>query len=344
MNEELVIGAELLPYCALGRLAEVVAAGLLARGVPVRVHAFKTQEDFGSKLMPVTRTLLTDEAPNMLVGPLGDFPINYGRYENTLVFTMWETNAIRKDCVGWLNRQQAVVVPTKWNQTTFRCCGVTVPIYVVPLGIDTEVFRPDETLFPKRVFLTAGRSAHGVRRKGLNFVMLAFLTAFPNEPDVVLQVKTHPDCPVLDVSCPRIQVIREHFDEATLVRWYRSGLCYVSGATGEGWGLHQHEAMACGKPLISVPYGGVAEFFHWKTHGWPVRFRTELAESNYAMGGQWAVPDLESMAKAMRAAYENPYGAFLRGLQASADVSKFTNVRMLNGLRDVVYKTILPCR
>ena len=333
----IVIGTELLPFCALSRYAELIAGGLCARGVGVRIHAFKIVESFGSSVFPLTKLLLTADEPNVLMGSLGDFPLLQGHMQDKVVWTMWESDVLRPDISCWLNRQRGIIVPTEWNAKTFRRSGVRVPIEIVPLGLDTQVFYPDVNVFPQKVFLTAGRSAHAPLRKGLDTVMLAFLTAFPTEKDVVLQVKTHPDCPVLDLHCPRIQIIKMHMEQSELVRWYREGLCYVSGSAAEGWGLHQHEAMACGKPLISVVYGGVGAFFDPKLHGWQIKHHLVLAEdAAYLNRGHWAKPDLYSMAAAMREAYENPYDTFMKGLQASVDVSKLTNTEMFKQLHHAI--------
>ena len=62
---------------------------------------------------------------------------------------MFETDSIPQDWVGRLNQMDEVWVPTAFNVETFAKAGVTVPIQVVPGGVDATLFRP--ALRPLRV-------------------------------------------------------------------------------------------------------------------------------------------------------------------------------------------------
>lgn len=59
----------------------------------------------------------------------------------TAAFTMWETDALPASAVSALNWCGLVVVPSRWGAACFRASGVTVPIEVVPLGYEPDVFR-----------------------------------------------------------------------------------------------------------------------------------------------------------------------------------------------------------
>jgi glycosyltransferase involved in cell wall biosynthesis len=76
-------------------------------------------------------------------------PPHYVKYaefqpENVNVFyTMHETETFTGWKADWpdlLNRCDAIITPTEWNRQVFQDNGVTVPIHVVPLGIDSKVF------------------------------------------------------------------------------------------------------------------------------------------------------------------------------------------------------------
>jgi glycosyltransferase involved in cell wall biosynthesis len=135
-------------------------------------------------------------------------------------------------------------------------------------------------------------------------VIAAFLKAFPSEPDALLYVKAFPDCELPAVSDPRIRVVKEYLSERAVAQWYRSLTCFVSAARGEGWGLMQHQALATGRPLISIHYGGVKEFFD-ESMGYPVDYSLAPAEGHYAGCGLWARPSQDSLVARMRQVYRN---------------------------------------
>src|SRR5690606_38955358 len=115
-------------------------------------------------------------------------------------WTMWETDQLPPRYVQLLNTCVAVIVPCKWNYESFKKSGVRVPMYIVPLGTDTAVFKPSYAKHPT-VFTvgTAARTAHGGIRKGVDDVVYAFLRAFPTETDVKLTIKIFPDCQLLPI-------------------------------------------------------------------------------------------------------------------------------------------------
>ncbi len=165
------------------------------------------------------------------------------------------------------------------------------PIEVVPLGINQDVFRyrPFNGEFPEVLtFGAAGRMAHGGVRKGINEVIAAFLAAFPKKiKDVRLRVKCFPDCPVSKVKDPRIEIVQACLSDAQLADWFGSLNCFVSAARAEGWGLMQHQSMSMGRPVASVKFGGVTEFFDERV-GYALPFTLEPAKLAYAGCGHWA--------------------------------------------------------
>lgn len=237
---------------------------------------------------------------------------------------MWETTKLPQGAVSCLNRARCVIVPSTWNKQCFEACGVKVPIHVVPLGINTDVFRPQPMkMTGPCVFGAAGRMAHGGVRKGINQVIEAFQQAFPGKEDVRLHIKGFPDCDILPVTDPRIKVTKEYMSEEALAKWFAGLTCFVSAAKGEGWGLMQHQAMAVGRPIISIVFGGVAEFFEPKL-GYRVRYRLAPASGHYVNCGDWAEPSQNDLIRQMRGVFSNRKTAKARGLKASAAVNLFT--------------------
>jgi len=62
--------------------------------------------------------------------------------EGNIARTMFETDGLPEDWVVALNEMDEVWVPASFNVTTFRQAGVTVPMFVVPGGVDAKTYRP----------------------------------------------------------------------------------------------------------------------------------------------------------------------------------------------------------
>jgi glycosyltransferase involved in cell wall biosynthesis len=74
----------------------------------------------------------------------------------------------------------------------------------------------------------------------------------------------------------------------------------------------QHQALATGRPVISVNYGGVQEFFN-KDIGYPLDFEMVPADRFYANCGLWANPSQTSLVRRMRQVYRDRAEAAERG-------------------------------
>jgi glycosyltransferase involved in cell wall biosynthesis len=257
--------------------------------------------------------------------------------KKTIYFTMWESTRISKRAVALLNLAEAVVVPCKWCRQSFIESGVTRPIFVVPLGINTDVFRyhplPEGEKF---VFGCAGRIKHGDERKGLKDVLRAFTAAFPSSvKDVELRVKGFADCKLGEFADKRIVLDERYMAEGQYAHWLKGLNVFVSAARAEGWGWHQHEAMAMGRPLIAAKYGGLAEFFD-ETAGICIPFKEVPAKEVWKGLGTWAQPDFRALASSMRWAYQNRGKLTAMGTAAARRAARFSDDHADQRLRDVM--------
>jgi glycosyltransferase involved in cell wall biosynthesis len=199
----------------------------------------------------------------------------------------------------------------------FNAQGIKRTMTKVPMGIDTDIFhyRP-QNQGSEFVFGVAGRTAAGGCRKGFEDVLAAWKKAFPKRvKDVRLQIKCFPDDPVIKVDDNRVEFIRQFWTRKDLANWYAGLDCFASASKGEGWGLMQHEAMATGRPVIAVPFGGITEYYD-ESVGYPVDFDLRPAENHYQNGGLWAVPKPDSLVDRMREVYGN------RGLEKALRASE----------------------
>jgi glycosyltransferase involved in cell wall biosynthesis len=294
-------------------------------GVFVSVRPVSKSEPFGSKIpADIAAKFVTGPQPEewelLLHPPL--FCPTPGK--KTAYFTMWESTQLPPGAVQMLNKAEVVIVPCAWNASCFSACGVTAPIRIVPLGVDKSKyhFQPMQ-MDGKCVFGTAGRISHGGPRKGINEVVSCFQRAFPRETDVELRVKCFPDCRVDRFSDPRIKVIQSYLSDDAMADWYSGLTCFASASMSEGWGLMQHQAMAVGRPVISVNFGGVSEFFN-SGAGYQIDFKLVKSDANYRGLGHWACPNSESIVQAMRSVYEDRPEAAKLGLLASESVKHLT--------------------
>ena len=258
----------------------------------------------------------------------------------TAYFTMWETTQLPENSVRNLRRAAAIITPCEWNASCFSAQGISVPIFICPLGIDPEVFRsqsmPDQNIC---VFGTGGNlSVSGRTRKGVETVILAFQRAFPEERDVVLRIKTLPGDEMTNLNDDRITLSTRCLTQTELAEWYAGLTCFVSASKCEAWGLMQLQAMAVGRPVIACRFAGLREFLSEHV-GYCVDFTLERADERYAGLGVWAVPELDSLISQMRRVYENRKEAALLGEKASGIAHRLTwassNSRLENILRQL---------
>ena len=308
----------------------------------VSIRATHYGEIFGAKIDPDIRSNIVQgiqpEPWELLLHPPNLLPTPS---KKTAYFTMWESTKLPPFGVTFLNKAKVVIVPSRWNESCFTAEGVTSPVRVVPLGIKPEIFYPKpptEEMDALCIFGTGGRMAHGGARKGLNEVMEAFQKAFPRSvSDVRLKVKCFPDCNVDSVTDPRIMFTKAYLNEPQMGDWFHGIHCFVSGAKAEGWGLMQHQALATGRPLISVNFGGVTEFFN-STLGYVIPYRLAKATGPYEGCGYMAEPSIDHMVDAMRHVYYNRHQALVMGERAASAVQHLTwensNQQLVNVLRE----------
>lgn len=271
----------------------------------ISVRPVAVSEMFGAKVpMAIKSRIVNGEQPEefeLLIHPPGFAPTPG---KKTVAYSMWESTRPTKGAIEMFNKCAAVVTPSMWNASCFSAAGVDVPIYTVPLGVNPEVFRFRK---PKNggkfVVGVAGRMAHGGVRKGINESIEAFLKAFPDEDDVELHVKCFPDCDVKSVTDPRVKITQKFLSEQQMADWLANLTVFMSLARAEGWGLLQHQAMAIGRPVITVNFGGVTEFID-KNTGLFVPFKFVPAGGMYQGCGHWAEPSQESVVAALRKCQE----------------------------------------
>jgi glycosyltransferase involved in cell wall biosynthesis len=243
----------------------------------------------------------------------------------TAAWTMWETDTLPSGAAKTLNKCGLLIIPSHWGVDCFRAGGVTVPMEVVPLGYDPDVFAPRPPGSGPGVctFGTAGALDEGGMRKNVQRVIDLFRAAFPGRADVRLKVKITPRSPTVNTyGDSRVEVVNTSLAPATLAGWYRSLTCYVNASYGEGFGLHLLEAMGCGIPLISTTFSAVGEVFD-SSVGYEVGYKL-IEAKNAVYSGRWADPDNDELIARMREVHADRTGAERLGLAAARRAPAFS--------------------
>jgi glycosyltransferase involved in cell wall biosynthesis len=218
--------------------------------------------------------------------PMATNPFNYN-----IFYTMMETETLSPMFADTCNRySDAIFTPTQWNKNVFEKGGIKKPIYVIPLGIDPNIYNtkvekkeilcrelPSGKLvkkLPKFNFITLFGWSY---RKGIDVLLNAYFDKFKGNEDVGLIICSRYNGGS-DASSKRkveqdiMNFMKKHdspgnvyyYGESTPISQMPSilanGDCFVWGSRGEGFGLPVLECGALGKPVISTYNSGMTEY------------------------------------------------------------------------------------
>lgn len=173
------------------------------------------------------------------------------------------------------------------------------------------------------VCLVAFDSFSFVQRKNPVSVLQAFQKAFEGVENARLIVKTQNRDSVFDpvqvglwdrvdaiiASDHRISVLNETLSYRDLLKLKCGSDCYISLHKSEGWGFGMIEAMNLKVPVVCTAYSGNMDFCRDDTV-WLVDYDESLLRpGDYIFvrrGSKWAEPSVESAARQLRAAYDDP--------------------------------------
>ena len=170
----------------------------------------------------------------------------------------------------------------KYNDRIFTCSKwakkiveqqTGVETKVVPLGVDTEIFKPHDSTRPKTVFFNCGKWEV---RKGHDVLVTCFNAAFDHSDEVELWMmcnnpfyspeqqsqweKLYKESPLGD----KIRIIPRQNTHRDVYNVMKQADCGVFPARAEGWNLELLEMMACGKHVIATEYSAHTEFCNTK--------------------------------------------------------------------------------
>jgi glycosyltransferase involved in cell wall biosynthesis len=199
--------------------------------------------------------------------------------------------------------------------------------HYINLGVDVNIWKPVEKkyLLDKFVVLSYTES---LARSGLEILLEAFKLAFKGDDSCVLFVKDRNATPefkkYIDTFRPDINIKYEdrHIGDVDSIREmfsYADVHAYINRSST--WAMTLTESMSCGLPIISPIYSGPAEYLRDGFTGFGVDYElskpAEEIEYLKSLGMRnfmfpfrssdyWCKPSVESLAKVLKTAKDNP--------------------------------------
>lgn len=272
--------------------------------------------------------------PQLLIGQGDVFYKNSG--SPSIGYSMMDCDRWPREWVDQANELDELWVPTERGKRDMVESGIKKPIWICPIGVDGQYFNPDITPLVDICHLKFRRPVNFLtvlewgERKQPELMLNAWHKAFWNNPDVALYVKLINSDPSVNVqeAVNRIQINNAGsraqirfitppdfngfaIDDHLLGSLYRSFDAYITTSAGEGFGMTEVEALACGLPVMcGNRFGYLAENpYH---SGSVLNFDSVMApvtpdkcKCNYYWEGQWAEPVFDSVVENMKYMAEN---------------------------------------
>lgn len=304
-----------------GSMTEYAALGIEKIGVPVNLLPLDLKK---AGLSPVTLKMLRGSSD--AITP----PVVYywyptpeleqiAKYEH-VIYTMFESTLLPASWPKILDRARSLIAPTSYVADTFRRSGVTVPIEIVPDGVDPDVYFP-VTREGRDLFtvLVVGPTQP---RKHVPQAIEAFTLAFGNDPSTRLIIKARNGIygtRGFQSHDHRITVEDGNDTSRGILEWYRRADALLALGS-EGFGLPLIEALATGLPAIALDSEGQSEICRSLGEGVlrvPPASIEVVDEDGYGYCGTRGVPDVGVAAQHLRWVREHRAEAAQRAANAS---------------------------
>lgn len=312
--------------------SEQMAVALEKNGLDVRVMTFSSG----------LKRNMTEEGRKLIEKPfqVGKWGICYGipssftslmfqKYK--IGFTMFETDTIPHSSFPneWagktgkakdiINKLDMLLVPSQHNKLVFQKEGITIPIEVVNLGVDTKMY--PKIIRPKRKTFTFLILGTLTIRKNVGALLSAFIELFKDNPDVKLVIKTTSGTiGHLNFPWKNIEIIDSYATPEETLELYKRADCFVFPSRGEGFGLPPLEAMSTGLPVIFSANTGMLEYAHNQfNYPVPISHKAKAVRFPKKWGnvGNWYEIDYKALKEMMKYVYENREEAYFKGLDAA---------------------------
>jgi hypothetical protein len=262
-----------LSYSGFSKMNREIALRLALKGVSVRTDIIDTKIEVDHKTEDRIKRLSKTQLPSGSPVIYGmTMPSIMGNNGPRILFTMMETSKeVHPEYVERCNLASEVWVPTSHMKDALEASGIAVPVYTIPLGVDTSVFRSD--IQPMRLpsdaksFKFLSVFWWGIR-KGYDILIRAYVNEFSGSEDVslVISSKGHDLRTTTGIAneiksivksvgkkdSPSIILQGTPLTDAKMASLYKACNAFALPSRGEGMGLPLLEAAACGLPIITT--------------------------------------------------------------------------------------------
>jgi len=315
---------------------EIVKA-LLKQGIEIQCSdIWHDKYEFNKGLEKVNSPINANPDQKDLVTIFADYPQFWHEgYGDLYGFFLHEGTRL---IPGWnqlINRVNKLFVPSEATRNLFKWNDVLIPIEVIPYGV-SEIYKPGAEPSGTYTFLSVNSWGNDGDRKGTDLLIKAFDEEFKEEDvRLILKIGTfwqgkidyeQKILSILGHKNDKIIVNDKYVPEKELLSYYQKANCFVSPTRGESFGLTIINAMACGLPVIVTKdiNSGHMDFCKGKDSVLWIDAPTVKQGDRkfYAEGNMLAEPDLNSLKKQMRFAFENHKDLKEKALKVSEDIRK----------------------
>ena len=275
-----------------GKMNRHCLEGLHKKGMKIELDLFKIP-DFRSSvpITPSMDAMIKNKVSESAPAIWGIMPPKYlYRGRKKVLFTMMETSEVPVAFLEKCNQADELWLPSIFNMEMFERAKAKPKLVHMPLGVDTELYKPMElTEEQRKVFSIKMRSFVFVSlfgwslRKGVDILFRSYLEEFTCDDDVTLLVASRKDGSsgmskngeireqirsYIDRWCPdpskrpHIVHIGEAMPEESLPILFNLSDCFVLPSRGEGYCLPMAEAGSSGLPVIATRCGGQLDFLN----------------------------------------------------------------------------------
>ncbi len=191
-----------------------------------------------------------------------------------------------------LNSVNHIIAPSGWAKSVMENNGVTVPITTIPMGVDTDIFKPNLTQKTDDTFriLVIGKFE---TRKGHDLLPEIFNKTFYHDDNFELWMMC--DNPFLtpeetqewenyytQTLEDRVKFIHQVKTDQELASIINKADCGISLSRAEGFNLPLLQMMACGKDIIATNYSAHTQFCNHDNS-----YLVHITETEEAYDGKW---------------------------------------------------------
>jgi len=172
----------------------------------------------------------------------------------------YDSDELPEEWVRLLNeRFHLALFSSEYLVEVARRSGVTIPIGVLPIGLDLEPLLARRYRAPSAGRIRIGTVSAYHSRKGLDLLVEAFLSVYGNDPSVELVIHSNlqmgdtfsrVSALAADAPAGNIRLSSGNLSDEDKNGLIESLDVYVNVSAGEGYSIGPREALALGKPLV----------------------------------------------------------------------------------------------